>query len=323
MVLKIVRTWVSQEVSAFNLALGRILLSLLLLVDVLNIDHTESPLQLFHTFPFHSLETALPIVWSAVLIFLITGYHTKFSAILNYILTTIYVGGFSDAVFPTRSFHLAISILFLFLPISRKLSLDNLHQALQHTAPGRPYRSKETVSSIAMHSVRLICIACALTATTIPFPSLGAIVVFVLFIPGNFYTMLWRQLRAPNIIAVCTYRPRSLFQTKLRVLLECMDFFERLSFKADFSMPDSCNPFAGFVFENLTQNKNSSEGIRAFLAAGAMLPPLSPLSKALSVSPFRQLCNLLLVRGLSTAGAGRAATAQNTPATSGTLAFDR
>lgn len=378
MVFRKLQEWNSREIPATGLALCRILFSSVLFLEVTQLFRFRS--LVFYKLPYLDYLTNDPtpflLAWMGAIIFLILGLYTRTAAIINYFFTVLIIGSFSDYEYHIDFIYLSTNFLFIFLPISRRFSLDGLRESLRYSRPEKIYRPKSTASQLAYFAIPFASISLVyfdsigykwpqpmwrhglglwtpaslpqmtwlnlsfilnhewlvkgmgflviyfesifpftfaikklrpiyllvglalhfgiFIAFPIPLFALGVCALYITMVPVGWYTALWHRLRAPFAIGVCTYRSTSLFQTRLRVLLEHFDLFERLSFKSDSSRPDAENPFDGFSFQRLDSEMTPKEGIEAFLIAGSILPPFAPLLKIAAFLPIRGFCAKLI-----------------------------
>jgi predicted DCC family thiol-disulfide oxidoreductase YuxK len=141
----------AKQVPATGLGVFRILVGLVLLQEVFYLLFFRH--LIFDRVPF--VDQASPMVdvflavWAVLALCITLGWHTRLAAAGNYLLWLVFVdftpmwldfdGGFDQMM-------TGISFLLMLLPAERGLSLDNLRWALKHSAPGRPYQPRTTVS---------------------------------------------------------------------------------------------------------------------------------------------------------------------------------
>jgi len=154
------KTWVEQglakQVPAIGLGVFRIGFSLVILQEILFLFYFRH--LIFDPVPF--FDRASPIlhflllVWAAIAVCLVLGYHTRRAAVANYMFWVTFVvftpmwqdfdGGFDQLM--TGS-----SFLLIFLPTERALSLDNLRLKLRFSTLESRYRPAENVPVLAYY----------------------------------------------------------------------------------------------------------------------------------------------------------------------------
>lgn len=148
------RAQLTQKVPATGLALFRIGFALVALQEIVFLFYFRH--LIFDPVPY--LDRASPVlhvlllVWMAVAVCLALGWHTRRAAFVNYLFWVTFViftpmwqdfdGGFDQLM--TGS-----SLLLIFLPAERALSLDNLRWSWRYSAPGLRYHPLREVSRLA------------------------------------------------------------------------------------------------------------------------------------------------------------------------------
>ena len=111
-------------------------------------------LELAHSIYFRDLIFNAPVViitldiWLLVLIFLLLGAFTKIVSILNYVLCIVVITQQIHGYHMSYAYF-GVSFLFLFLPISRNLSIDRLLLKLKYSSTKHIYNPSRKVSSLA------------------------------------------------------------------------------------------------------------------------------------------------------------------------------
>jgi len=153
---ELVQQGLAKQVPATGLGVFRILVGLVILQEVFYLLFFRH--LIFDRVPF--VEQASPVVdlflslWAVLAACIALGLYTRLAAVGNYLLWLVFVGftpmwldfdgGFDQMM-------TGISFLLMFLPAERGLSLDNLRWKLNYSAPGRPYRPKDTVSVLCYY----------------------------------------------------------------------------------------------------------------------------------------------------------------------------
>lgn len=145
-----------REESALALGIFRIVYFSLLFVEV------------FQTFYFRHLifdpvpyldESAfasgsLLIIWLVVIFMIIIGLKTRLSLLINYLFSVIVLGYSLRTTYGSmHEYHidtqlLTLSLVLMFVPLARRLSLDTLLDKLKYSSIAREYVPKRTVSSL-------------------------------------------------------------------------------------------------------------------------------------------------------------------------------
>ncbi|SEA69072.1 DCC1-like thiol-disulfide oxidoreductase family protein [Psychroflexus halocasei] len=139
-----------KKIDGIGLAIFRIVFSLVFLGEVLQLNYFQH--LVFDKIPYVSPgEIAMwPIFffWIIAIIFVIFGLFTRIATIVNYILTVIVLGTISSFEYHMFYTYLIVYFLFMFLPISRNLSLDRLRIKLKYSNTKFRYNPPTKVSVI-------------------------------------------------------------------------------------------------------------------------------------------------------------------------------
>lgn len=151
-----VKMGLNKQVPALGLGVFRLFLGLVIFQEVVFLYYFRH--LIFDPIPF--LDVASPsihfflILWGLNALFITVGYHTRFAAVVNYFFWVIFTtftpmwqdfdGGFDQ-------FMIGSSLLLIFLPTERALSLDNLKLKLKFSRPGLPYYPPPTVSVLSYY----------------------------------------------------------------------------------------------------------------------------------------------------------------------------
>ena len=126
-----------NKVDPIGLSIFRIAFSLILLMEVLHLFKFRS-LVYFGMSEFN--PTLLFIFWIPVILMLIVGFKTKIAAIINYIFTVIVLSSLTKYEYHGYTIYLGLSFLMLFLPLSKKISLDALLYTTSNNSDNKVYK---------------------------------------------------------------------------------------------------------------------------------------------------------------------------------------
>lgn len=145
-----------KEESGLALALFRIAYGIVVFAEIFQIFYFRhlifDPVPYVQEAPF--LVYPMLIMWLGAIALLILGLFTKISAITNYIMTVLFLGftfnfgSVSDYNYHIDKILIPIAFLLIFMPISRRLSIDRLLEKIKFSSTTYEYKGKETVSSL-------------------------------------------------------------------------------------------------------------------------------------------------------------------------------
>ncbi|MBG6236606.1 putative DCC family thiol-disulfide oxidoreductase YuxK/uncharacterized membrane protein YphA (DoxX/SURF4 family) [Pedobacter sp. CAN_A7] len=142
-----------KKISAKGLAIFRITFSFILLGEVLQLFY-------FRHLIFDKIPYLIPaevdiwpvfFFWIIAIIFVILGLFTRISSIINYILTVILIGTITSYEYHMFYTYLIVNFIFIFLPISKSISIDRLLLKLKYSNTRFRYNPPETVSVLAYY----------------------------------------------------------------------------------------------------------------------------------------------------------------------------
>lgn len=130
-----------KKVSSIGLALFRVAYSFVFLFEVLKIFNYRHLYfdKLPYLTPHFPDSTLMFFLWIGILIFLILGWYTRMMAILNYVLTLVFVSSAINYEYHMFYVYTGMNFLFLFLPISKTLSVDLVRKKLKYIDQGMLY----------------------------------------------------------------------------------------------------------------------------------------------------------------------------------------
>lgn len=112
-----------SKVDPIGLSVFRIAFSIILLMEVLHLFKYRSLI-------YYGISEFNPILififWIPVVLMLIVGFKTKIATIINYIFAVVVLSSLTKYEYHGYTVYLGISFLMLFLPLSKRLSLDAL-----------------------------------------------------------------------------------------------------------------------------------------------------------------------------------------------------
>ncbi|MFA6143769.1 MAG: DCC1-like thiol-disulfide oxidoreductase family protein [Sulfuricurvum sp.] len=145
-----------EEESGLALALFRIVYGLVVFAEVFQIFYFRhlifDPIPYVQESPF--LIHPMLIIWLGSIVLLIVGLFTKTATIINYIMTvlflgfTFYIGSISEHNYHIDKELIPVAFLLMFMPVSRRLSLDRLIEKIKYSNTTYEYKPKNTVSSL-------------------------------------------------------------------------------------------------------------------------------------------------------------------------------
>jgi hypothetical protein len=134
MILRIKNSF-DKQINGTGLYLFRIFFSCILFAEVCQIKYYRH--LIFDQMPFvNPSDLDFGIIfsfWQIIVLALILGLSTRFVTIVNFVFTTFFFMTLSEFEYHVFYTYQAISLLFLFLPVSRSVSLDNLLEKIKHS----------------------------------------------------------------------------------------------------------------------------------------------------------------------------------------------
>lgn len=156
-----IRRSFDKEIDGTGLAIFRICFSAVMLFEVLELFY-------FRHLIFDKVPYVVPsdndmwpvfLFWIISLLFIIFGFFTRVAAFINYLFTVAVMGTLSSYEYHMFYTYLIISVLFIFLPVSRTMSLDRLLLKLKYSNTKFRYNPPKTVPVIAYYLPILFGIA--------------------------------------------------------------------------------------------------------------------------------------------------------------------
>lgn len=150
-----------NQIDGTGLAVFRIVFCIVQLLEILHLYYFRHPV--YDVAPYvvpYEVNLAIPLaLWAGITVLLIFGLFTRTAAIINYIFTLVFIA--TCRVYPYHMFYVyqCVGILFMFLPISRVLSLDRLLLKLKYSNTRYTYQPPTTVSQLSYYILVVVGIA--------------------------------------------------------------------------------------------------------------------------------------------------------------------
>ncbi len=148
----------SKQVNATGLALFRIAYCLILLMEISQIIYFRHLIYDKVPFLLPAEINVLPglIVWMISVLFILFGFYTRKAALVNYILSLVFIGTISTYEYHVFYTYMGVNFLFLFTDISKDHSIDRLRKKLKYSTARFTANPEATVS--AWHYFVLIAV---------------------------------------------------------------------------------------------------------------------------------------------------------------------
>ncbi len=141
----------SKKIDGKGLALFRIFFSLVFLAETCQLFYFRH--LVFDPIPYlepsEFLLWPLFVIWFGVILMVILGLFTRVAAIINYLLTVIFLGAITSFEYHMFYAYLTVNFLFIFLPVARNFSLDRLRLKLKYSNTRFHYHPPTTVPASA------------------------------------------------------------------------------------------------------------------------------------------------------------------------------
>jgi predicted DCC family thiol-disulfide oxidoreductase YuxK len=142
-----------KQIDGKGLAIFRIAFCVVLLGEVLQLFY-------FRHLIFDKIPYLIPgeiemwpvlLFWIIALVFIIFGLFTRTAALINYLLSVVVIGTITSFEYHMFYSYLIINFLFIFLPISKTISLDRLLLKLKYSNTQFRYHPPVTVSALSYY----------------------------------------------------------------------------------------------------------------------------------------------------------------------------
>ena len=151
----------AKQVDGIGLAVFRVVFCAVLLVEVGQLFYFRH--LIFDIVPFVEVAeigfTTPLLLWMATLVLLMLGLWTRPAAAVNYGFCLVFFSSLKTYAYMMTPVYIGMSLLFLFLPIGRCLSLDRLRQQLRRAVAGQPPAPRATVSQLAYYAPVVVGLA--------------------------------------------------------------------------------------------------------------------------------------------------------------------
>jgi len=140
----------NKTISGKGLAVFRITYSLVLLCEIAQMFYFKE--LIFDKIPFVNpaeINFGIPIaIWFFAVLLLMFGLFTRFSTLINYLLSLILIGTINSYEYHVFYLYMGINFLMLFMPVSRCFSLDRLLLKLKYSNTTFQYKPTNQVSQL-------------------------------------------------------------------------------------------------------------------------------------------------------------------------------
>ncbi|MES2417278.1 MAG: DCC1-like thiol-disulfide oxidoreductase family protein [Bacteroidota bacterium] len=149
-VTNFLRNSYKKSIDGTGLAVFRILYSLVLLCEIAQMFYFKE--LIFDKIPFidkAEINFGIPIaIWFISVLLILFGLFTRFSAIINYLLSLILIGTITSYEYHVFYAYMGVNFLLMFLPVSKCLSLDRLLLKLKYSNTTFQYNPPRNVSQL-------------------------------------------------------------------------------------------------------------------------------------------------------------------------------
>lgn len=140
-----------KKINATGLGLFRISYFIVLFCEVLRMYNYRH--LIYDKVPFiqqNEIGVAFGLcIWLTVIVLLCLGLFTKRAALINYVLTVVFLGASGEFAYHMHYLYTGINFLILFLPVSRVLSIDRLLVKLKYSTSRFRYEPPGKVPALA------------------------------------------------------------------------------------------------------------------------------------------------------------------------------
>lgn len=149
-----------KQIDGTGLAVFRILYSIVLLCEIATIFYFRH--LIFDEIPYiktYVIRFEIPlIIWFISVVFILFGLFTRGAAIINYILTLVFISTMILFEYHVFYIYLGINFILIFLPVSNCLSLDRLKTKLKYSNTKFQYKPLKEVPQLSYYVVALVAI---------------------------------------------------------------------------------------------------------------------------------------------------------------------
>jgi len=142
------KTAFEKRINGKGLFLFRIFFSIVLLAEVSGLKFYQH--LMFDETPYIAVSdlnyNVLLTFWQITILCLLFGYKTRLSAVINFMMSSFFFMTLTSFEYHVFYTYQAIAFLFLFLPISRGLSIDNILIQLKYSGPYQQYKPDVSVN---------------------------------------------------------------------------------------------------------------------------------------------------------------------------------
>ncbi len=142
-----------KQVDGTGLAIFRIVFCTVLLAEVGHLFYFRH--LVFDVVPFVEVSeigfTTPLLLWMATLVLLVLGLFTRPAALVNYGFCLVFFSSLKTYSYMMTPVYIGLSFIFLFLPLSQRLSFDRLRLKLRYSNTRFRYQPPTTVSQLAYY----------------------------------------------------------------------------------------------------------------------------------------------------------------------------
>ncbi|WP_378183127.1 hypothetical protein [Aquimarina sp. SS2-1] len=140
--LRLLYQFLFKKISPIGLGIFRIGYGINFLLEILNIFNYRQ--LYFDKIPYLDVNfpdtTLLFLLWMVIISFLVVGYYTRISAILNYVFTIVFISSMTTYEYHMFYTYTGVNFLLIFLPIQKVLSIDFLRMKFRCIEKGINYK---------------------------------------------------------------------------------------------------------------------------------------------------------------------------------------
>ncbi len=148
-----------KQIDARGFAIFRIVYFINLFLELLRVYNFRH--LIFDKVPFvdeNEIAVGLGLIlWLAIIVMLCFGMFTRINTILNYVLSVVFFGMSGYFAYHMYYVYTTMAFLFIFLPISRAISIDRLFEKLKYSSSRYRYEPPNTVSAFFYLLPLFIC----------------------------------------------------------------------------------------------------------------------------------------------------------------------
>lgn len=186
-----------KKIDGTGLAVFRILYSIILLLEISHMFYFRH--LMFDKVPYidkAEINFGIPIaIWFISVLFILFGAFTRFSCIINYIMSLILIGSIRTFEYHVFYMYMGINFFLIFTPVSQCLSLDRLFAKLKYSSNTFNYFPSKEISQLYYFIIPFVGIALVyFDSVFIKFASNCWLSGLGLWLPGSMPMMVHNNL---------------------------------------------------------------------------------------------------------------------------------